>query len=310
MIPAFPKINTLGTKYVAEIWDDVIEITEKVDGSQIAWGKIDGVLYIRSRGKIFDISNPDKMFKEGVSHIKSIEDKLEPNYVYYAEYLQKPKHNTLCYSRIPKNHLMLFGMSNIDQTFVGSHRILASKAKELDIDVAPILFEECKISKHDIISELHELLKTESYLGGSNIEGVVIKNYFKSLWMGDRHIPIMAAKFVSEAFKEVHGTTWSKDHTSMGGFEGLKESYRSEARWMKAIHALRDVGCLRYEPRDIGEIIKYIHTDIEEEEKETIKDKLWTIFGKNIIRNSSRGMAEFYKEWLIKESINDTNNTA
>lgn len=50
MISAFPKIFAIGTKYIDSIFDNEVEITEKVDGSQFAFGKIDGEVYCRSKG--------------------------------------------------------------------------------------------------------------------------------------------------------------------------------------------------------------------------------------------------------------------
>lgn len=106
---AFPKIFAMGTRYIADILKEEVEVTEKVDGSQFGFGKIDGEVICRSKGKIQPLDNPDKMFKEAVEYVLSIEDKLAEGNFYYAEYLQKPKHNNLKYGRIPNNHLILLG---------------------------------------------------------------------------------------------------------------------------------------------------------------------------------------------------------
>lgn len=42
MIKAFPKIFALGTQYTEGIFDSEVEITEKIDGSQFNFGKIEG----------------------------------------------------------------------------------------------------------------------------------------------------------------------------------------------------------------------------------------------------------------------------
>lgn len=87
---AFPKIFAMGTRYIADILKEEVEVTEKVDGSQFGFGKIDGEVICRSKGKIQPLDNPDKMFKEAVEYVLSIEDKLAEGNFYYAEYLQKP----------------------------------------------------------------------------------------------------------------------------------------------------------------------------------------------------------------------------
>lgn len=43
-----------------------------------------------------------------------------------------------------------------------------------------------------------------------------------------------------------------------------------------------------------------IHRDIEEEEKEIIKEWLWKEFGKDLKRKAAAGFPEWYKEQLAK----------
>lgn len=69
-----------------------MEISEKVDGSQFSFGKINGNLRIRSKGAQLYINNPETMFKEGIEYVNSIKDELPEDIVFYCEYLKKPKH--------------------------------------------------------------------------------------------------------------------------------------------------------------------------------------------------------------------------
>jgi len=48
---AFPKIFTIGCNYILDIFKNEVEITEKVDGSQFGFGKINGELFLRRKGK-------------------------------------------------------------------------------------------------------------------------------------------------------------------------------------------------------------------------------------------------------------------
>lgn len=157
---AFPKIFAMGTRYIADILKEEVEVTEKVDGSQFGFGKIDGEVICRSKGKIQPLDNPDKMFKEAVEYVLSIEDKLAEGNFYYAEYLQKPKHNNLKYGRIPNNHLILFGVREPDGGFVSKHYLLEAYADILGIEVVPLL--------HDgmlTVEQLGGLLDRDSVLG-------------------------------------------------------------------------------------------------------------------------------------------------
>lgn len=291
MIKAFPKIFALGTKYVIDIFNEDVEISEKVDGSQFCFGKIDGELFARSKGKQLFLDNPEKMFAEAVNYVASIEDKMPDNVCFYAEYLKKPKHNTLCYDRIPKNHLMLFGAMTTDLTFIPD---FSGYADLFEIEMVPIIY-----SGKAEPGMIEQLLSRKSVLGGADIEGVVVKNYARPFLLGGQPLPLMSGKYVSEKFKEVHGKNWSKEKTSKGKLETFFSGYRSEARWEKAVQHLRDAGKLAVEPRDIGNLIKEIQNDITEEEAESVKDFLWNNFKGELMRKATAGFPEWYKKKLL-----------
>lgn len=296
MIKAFPKIFALGTDYIKDILDGEVEITEKVDGSQFGFGRIDGELYVRSKGCMLHIGAPNNMFKEAVDYIESIQDRIPDNTIFHAEYLQTPHHNSLTYEKIPKNHLSLFSVSNSTEKFF-RHIDIVGWANILDIDAIPLVYKGT-IKKTD---EILELIGSPSYLGKCNMEGVVVKNYNKPFLLGGQPIPVMCGKYVSEQFKEVHRAGWTGEHTGRGKWETFKDSYKTEARWMKAIQFLRDSGELTETPKDIGKLISRTMQDIEEEEKETIKNFLWQEFGKDVLRSSVHGLPEFYKMHLLKK---------
>lgn len=307
MIKAFPKIFTLGQKYIQNIFEDEAEVTEKIDGSQWAFGKIDGQLYCRSKGKIQEIDCPDKLFNQAIEVVKKLEPKLPNNIIFYGEYLKKPKHNTLSYERIPKNHIILFGACKSDGTFLENYD---DYAKMLGLESVPIIYR----GKIDNFEKLKVLLQTTSILGKSKIEGVVVKNYNKDLMLGGHVIPIMCGKFVSEEFKEVHQKNWAKENTGKGRWDIFKDSFQTEARWLKAIFYLRDSGELENSPRDIGKLMKRVNIDIEEEEKNKIQEFLWKEFGKDLLRHATRGLPQFYKDYLAKqnfegEEVNENNNS-
>ena len=90
MVTAFPKIFAIGTDYIKDIFQEEVEITEKVDGSQFVFGKIDGDLSMRSKGCIQYEEKHDNMFNLACDYVVSIQDRLPDNTVFYAEYLSKP----------------------------------------------------------------------------------------------------------------------------------------------------------------------------------------------------------------------------
>ena len=182
-----------------------------------------------------------------------------------------------------------------DQGTFRSGKELEDWARYLEIEEPNILFRGI-VTPEDI----EKYLDTESILGGTKIEGVVIKNYNEPAFRGSYVLPISMGKYVSEKFKEKHEKDWKGEHTGKGKLELLIESFKSEARWQKAVQHLRDSDELENAPKDIGKLIKEIQRDLEEEEKEYIKTRLYQIFIGDICRTAKRGFPEWYKEQLLK----------
>lgn len=292
---AFPKILHLGDKQISSLFDGPVEITEKVDGSQLGFGKVDGELFVRSKGKEQDLDNPDMMFEKAVEYINSIADRIPDNMTFYGEYLNKPKHNTLAYDRTPKNNIALFGAYNsATREHFGIHYCKAF-ANKFDIDTVPLLHEG-DANAEGILEMVND---TVSYLGGSKIEGVVVKAYKPWMFMGQMPQTVMSGKYVTEAFKEVHENNWKKENTGKGKLEVAISQYKSVARWNKAVQHLRDDGTLTETPKDIGGLIKEVRLDIEAEEKENIKDQLWAIYKNDFLQSATNGLPQWWKERLV-----------
>lgn len=301
MIPSFPKIFNVGTDYIRDLFNEPVEITEKVDGSQFAFGlhPQEG-LVMRSKGRrIYPAElSPKDMFAPVVDYVQTLD--LPEGRYFYCEYLRKPKHNTLVYERIPENYLCLFGVMTGGGRFLNGPGVLAEWAGELRIDSVPVM----AIKTVTDPSEILEFLEVESFLGGCKIEGIVIKNYQRPFLLGGQPIPLMAGKHVSEAFKEVNKSSkWNKEHTSRGRWETCIEAHRTEARWAKAVQHLRDSGELLNSPKDIGKLIYEVKRDITEEEQEAIKKVLWKEFGNDLLRRSTAGLPEWYKSQLLERAL-------
>ena len=296
MIPSFPKIFAIGTRHVQNIFDDEVEISEKIDGSQFCFGKINGTVYVRSKGAQLYFDNPEKMFLIAIDYIQSIQERLPEGIIFYVEYLNKPKHNTLKYNRVPKNNLILFGIMSDTMVF---DEDLSYSADLLDIETVPIIYK----GKVGNAEYLKSMLERESVLGGCKVEGIVVKNYNRPFIINGMDVPIMSGKYVSEAFKEVHQNRRGTEEKGKNKLETFFESFRTEARWGKAIQHLRERGELENAPSDIGKLIKEVQSDIEEEEKENIKDFLWKEFNGQLKRKASAGVAEWYKNRLLNNSF-------
>lgn len=297
MFNPYPKIFSIGTKYIQDIFDGEVDLEEKLDGSQFSMASIGGELHMRSKGAIQYRENPDAMFRQAVDYVAGLD--LPDRVVFYCEYLRTPKHNTLKYDRVPKNNLMLFGASDVTGTTFCGHQYIEKWAAKLNIEPVPLLFSGTIKS----VEELMGFLDRESFLGGAKIEGVVVKNYGKAFLLGGQPIPLMAGKLVSESFKEVHRTQWKQGHTGKGRWETFKDGFCTEARWMKATQHLAESGRLEHTPRDIGTLIKEVQRDIIEEEEDYIKDFLFKEFGQEVLKRAIAGLPDWYKKHLAEQAF-------
>lgn len=294
-IPSYGKIFALGHRDIADIFDGLVVVEEKIDGSQFSFGVIEGQLCCRSKGKELVLDAPEKLFLSAVETAKRLHEacKLEPGLIYRCEFLSRPKHNTLAYERIPSQYLMLLDVQRISDG--------QSMDRFLKLQAAALLGLECVpyfiLGRVHSLDELIRLLETESVLGGCKIEGVVVKNYAKTMPDGK---PMMG-KFVSEAFKEKHRGAWKASNPGQGDFvAALGDTLRTEARWRKAIQHLKERGELTETPQDIGKLIKEIQTDIQAEEEAAIKQALFDHFWPTINRKVIAGFPEFYKTEIAK----------
>ncbi len=292
-IHSYPNVMQVGHKMIADIFKTRVVVEEKVDGSQFSFGLIGGELVCRSKGKQQLIEAPDKMFECAIEVIKSLP--LHPEWTYRGEFLQKPKHNTLAYSRIPKNHIILFDVNTGLEEYMPLEEKHA-EAERLGLEFVPALFDGI-VTNFEMFKSF---LDRESVLGGCKVEGVVIKNY--NLFTAEKKVAM--GKYVSEEFKEKHEGDWKERNPNHRDVETiLIEEYRTEARWQKAIQHLRDNGQLEGNMRDMALLVREVPEDILKECEEEIKEKLFKHFWPKVSRGVMRGLPEWYKEQLAKDSF-------
>lgn len=296
-VPGYPKVLTIGSRYTEHVFHGEAVVQEKVDGSQFAftWGD-DHQLRCRSHHRQIDVENPNPMFAPAVEYLRSWENERRergcPGVIFYCEYLQRPKHNTLAYDRLPKNHLVLFDVYSPLYGWRVPREHLEAIAEFLDIDVVPEVYRGPIAS----LADLEPYMSRESFLGGTTVEGVVVKNYDQTIALGGQVVPLFC-KRVSRAFQERNGVEW-KAKSSKGRLEAYLESFTTEARWRKAVQRMRDEGTLEDAPRDIGTLVKLVQQDVEEEEAENIKEWLYRLYIGDVKKNAVRGLAEWYRAQL------------
>lgn len=296
-INSYPKVYNLGHPAIRNLFDDDVVVEEKVDGSQFSFGVFDGELKCRSRNQqlVLDAAG---MFQTGVDALQYIKNDLVDGWVYRGEYLSKPKHNSLTYERVPKNHVILWDIMTGHEDYA-SRKIKEQEAERLGLDIVPLIHDGPLAMS---LEQLDEWLEMESTLGGVNVEGVVIK----SRRMFGRDGKMLAGKYVSEAFKEVNEKNYEKTNPGSKAILAMVQDFvRSEARWRKSVERMRDDGLLDNEPKDIGKIIKEIQKDVIEECDEPVKQQLWSWAKPYVTRGCIAGFPEWYKRLLVEQSIKD-----
>jgi len=271
---------------------DYITITEKLDGSNASFrldesNEIGVSCY--SRNLLLTAENTlNGFYNWVVENIASIKDKLNPNYIYYGEYLVKHK---IVYKPEAYKNFYMFSIWDEEKQQYLSDDIVKSEAERLGLKTVPYFYEGVYISFEHLMS----------FVGKSNItlepntgEGIVVKNvnYF------DKHNRQVFVKLVSEKFAEVQKQKLPKNPNINQREIVLVKSVLTQPRVEKLLYKLVDEGLLKedYTIKDMGLILKAlgsrVYDDIMKEESDLFEnyelDVIKRIIGKNtpnIIKN-------------------------
>lgn len=290
---SYPSIYALGHRALADLTTEPVLVEEKIDGSQFSFGRFEGEFKARSKGAVLNIIAPEQMFQRAVDEAQRLD--LREGWTYRGEYLAKPKHNALVYSRIPNRHVILFDINPSHEEYLTWDE-KAAEAERIGLEVVPRLYE----GMLEDPAILRGLLATTSILGGQLVEGVVVKS--QSLYGPDKKR--LMGKFVSESFKEVHAKTWKAENPgSKDILDRIIQTYHSQARWQKAVQRLRESGQIEDSPRDIGLLIREVGPDVIKECEEEIREYLMKWAWPHIQRGITRGLPEWYKEQLLAKQF-------
>lgn len=248
---------------------DYITITEKMDGANASF-RIDETnplgVSCYSRNKPLNAENTLGGFYNWViDNIVPIKDKLNPNYIYYGEWMNphKVKYKEEIYKE--------FYMFSIWDSYKYLHDdIVKFESKRLNIKTVDYFYEGEFISLEHLMS----------FVGKSNLtlepntgEGIVIKNvsYF------DKYCKQCFVKLVSDKFTEVKKQKVPKADKSM--IEGYVElmSVLTQARVDKILYKVVDEGIISDKDiciENMGNILKItnrlVYEDILKEESDII----------------------------------------
>ena len=264
----YPKVLHVGAPLVETIFFNEVEITEKVDGSQCRIRLTEDAVMVGSKNQgIADMGMFEIAHEQGDRiHAETDWRTLGDDVMLFCEFLKEPRHNTIKYDRVPLNNLYLFGaMLGSDHMVTGG---LVEIAEHLDID-PPNIMSSGMVENAE---ELKEFMTQQSYLGGSLVEGVVIKNYNRTYDPLQVHSQEyigypMAAKFVREDFKRANAKQWNTVDRKKG-IDAIVEMFFTGERFMKTVQHLKDEGKIDYQKSDLKYLIPEFFGDLMDEKKE------------------------------------------
>jgi len=294
MIHGYPKVWNVGHPNVAGILDGLVLVQEKIDGSQFSFsGNENGVTEYRSKGATVYPESPG-MFAKAVEGLHDLP--LQKGWVYRGEYLQKPKHNHLTYARVPNRSVILFDIEISPSRFLGSYDF-AAEAERIGLEFVPGMF----YGQIRDEGQFKLMLENGSILGGTQIEGVVLKRYD----MFDSHTGhVLMAKHVRPEYRESQKADWKKANPgSQGIIDEIAASLKTETRWAKAVQHLGEGDMLEHSPKDIGVLIREVQYDAGQELEAEIKHVLYQWAWPQLRRRVVRGLPEWYKVQLLETQL-------
>lgn len=291
----YPKIEAKGK--LDKDWSEENKdwyIEEKVDGSQLSFNARGDFF---NRGRLLEYPC-GWVFDKAIAALSTLQNKLNPDYMYHGECIVKPKHNVLWYGRVPKFFFVLFDVQDGECNYLQRDK-LEQVAQELGIECVQLLYQnvDAQVQPRHVIPKLLE--SSSCMLGGNDKpEGIVVKH--PRFTKPGGKVSALKVKIVRKEFKEKHHKPQFKPETQeLSPEESLMRImswYSKEARWEKASQRLRDRGELSGDPiKDRGKIMEEARRDFMEEEKQNLKHLLWAEFGQRLVQSITEGMGEKLK---------------
>ena len=260
----FKSSNALGFEV-----GDIIQITEKVDGSNASIQYADGKIHAFSRRLELNIHNTLDGFYDFAQELNAEVFAPYPNFVIFGEWLRK---NKIIYNQESYHQFYMYDIYDIEnekwlaQNEVKHYAQIFGCTYIHELYYGPFIsWEHCKSFCH-----------TPAY--GDCQEGVVVKNQTK-LNNLDSKLPFYL-KIVNKEFKETKVQKPQKSEEELNAQKQaieLTKTIVTERRVEKMIYALRDDGILpeKIGPQDMKLVAqnlpKRVYEDCIKEENEIVK---------------------------------------
>lgn len=297
-IPKYSKIN--GLHKVKEIlFHDNLVITEKLHGTNIRFGKVDGNLYIGSRKQIiydgeyyqdFDSYKFYNWFWENIDY-----ENLPDNHLFFGEFIGENIQKGVNY--LPKGKefvgfdIKLLG-DNGD--FFMDFNDMKLMMESNGIKVVP----EVSVRGKYVIEDLDSIVDGYSEFANMNsqesiMEGIVIRPEKETR---DRRGDRLLAKYKNDKFSEKQKAPKNKSKKNNYYFD-LGKQYSTEGRIENSIDKLRQQTSEELEEKHIPDLIKIFKSDVEEDADFIPEEK---DNKKQFFKGAQSNVVPYYKQWLLK----------
>jgi hypothetical protein len=255
-------------KAILDYPDDEIIIEEKVDGGNGAFWIEDGVIHTASRNRDLTEQQDERTFevyrKDLLERLTPNKDKINPNYIYYVEWMQK--HSIFYGKEMPK--VIGLEIRPIEGAFGKSPLYLSRKIKEREFEKLGVVCVHLigTYKAKEINNELlNSLIQKSVYYDGLP-EGIVLKNYMRTNVYGRQ----MFAKIVRDDFKEVNKAVFGSVKKDNSDTLKLIEATATKPRIEKIILKLTTEGGLKLERGLMKYLVVAVIKDVFKEEGDLI----------------------------------------
>ncbi len=261
-------IKRIDPEYAARfVPGDEIIIEEKIDGANASfqYDEQGDILAAFSHHQPLDADNNLRGFYEFVQSLDKakVKEVLGSNIRLFGEWLvqHKVEYPKECYNKF----YCFDALDTATKRYLPQHEVMKI-AERLELPFVPVLFEGVFSNWNDYTS-----LVGKTMLGGTEGEGIVIKNMSK---LGTMHLGYI--KIVQDRFKEFKPKRPHKKHTNDSS-NSLAATIVTRARTEKILLKLVDEGILpeNWNTNDMGTIRKHlpkrIYDDCVKEENETVQ---------------------------------------
>lgn len=304
----YPDIERLGSednKDILNFNEDTLVIEEKVDGGNGSfWLEEDNTIHFGSRNRDLTLENDSKAFarqqiqlKEHLENLDKENIKLNPDYIYYIEWMMK---HTIAYTSAPfvigLDIRLKRAMNQEGFGFFLGRDAKEQEFKRIGIECVPLVWRGTTKEVKEL--NIKDLIPKSKYYDGF-AEGIVIKNYCRK-HPNENHQ--LYAKLVRDEFKEDNKAVFGKLKGQITDTYKVVEEFCTDTRIRKAVLKFINEDNQILDLKLMSKVPSYVIKDILKEEFSIIYEKYKFIDFKELKRKVPKKCLKIIIEMMIENT--------